>query len=597
MTTTRRQFVSSLPTSLICLQIFGGSVSRAQSPTSPQSRLGVARTDWSSLSLRRQADPDLNQLVLIVLEQARKDIPLALLERKLEGKRLLSVSREFIRRSLQWAFAFKVTGEKAFLDRARKELLNTASFNDWHPAHFLDVAEMTMGISLAYDWLYDDLSELDRMNLRAAIVNKGIAQARYGHQTFKTSNNWNQVCIGGMVVGALAVEADQPELAIDLMTMAKKYVGNALGAYGPDGVYPEGPGYWDYGTCYSVILAAALQQTHHTDWGILNAPGFKRSAEFYAHAIGPSGKTFNFADGGEGSGFPCALVYLARQLRQPALLKTLRQSIQTKRGTLDRFAPLSALWWPSEPPPKSLPVSFVGQGEQPVAMWRSSWSDPNGLWFAIKGGGAGHNHAHMDAGSFVLDLDGVRWAKDLGMQSYNSLESKGIDLWNMSQNSQRWQVFRLSAQGHNTLTLNDQAHHAKGMASLRMLTEREVLIDLTPALLLGQVGQVTRQAKFTNEAVQLTDQIRGAKRNTLIRWAMNTEANVHIEGNSVVLMQQGKRLLIQFEGKELQLSTADISSPKHDFDAPNPNVKQVIVTGHTNTDGSWTLGARFSRGA
>jgi hypothetical protein len=78
---------------------------------------------------------------------------------------------------------------------------------------------------------------------------------------------------------------------------------------------------------------------------------------------------------------------------------------------------------------------------------------------------------------------------------------------------------------------------------------------------------------------------------------MNTEANVHIEGNSVVLMQQGKRLLIQIEGKELQLSAADISSPKHDFDAPNPNVKQVIVTGHTNTDGSWTLGARFSRGA
>jgi aspartate 1-decarboxylase len=203
----------------------------------------------------------------------------------------------------------------------------------------------------------------------------------------------------------------------------------------------------------------------------------------------------------------------------------------------------------------------------------------------------------MDAGSFVLDLDGVRWAKDLGMQSYNSLESKGIDLWNMSQNSQRWQVFRISAQAHNTLTLNDQAHRAKGMASLRMLNEREVLIDLTPALLPGQVGQVTRQAKFTNEAVQLTDQIRGAKQNTLIRWAMNTEANVHIEGNSVELMQQGKRLLIKFEGKELQLSAADISAPKHDFDAPNPNVKQVIVTSHTNTDGSWTLGARFSRGA
>ena len=30
------------------------------------------------------------------------------------------------------------------------------SFTDWHPKHFLDVAEMTTALALSYDWLYHD---------------------------------------------------------------------------------------------------------------------------------------------------------------------------------------------------------------------------------------------------------------------------------------------------------------------------------------------------------------------------------------------------------------------------------------------------------
>ena len=32
----------------------------------------------------------------------------------------------------------------------------------------------------------------------------------------------------------------------------------------------------------------------------------------------------------------------------------------------------------------------------------------------------------MDAGSFVLDADGVRWAHDLGAENYNRIESLGM---------------------------------------------------------------------------------------------------------------------------------------------------------------------------
>lgn len=558
--------------------------------------LVATQDDWSSFDARRKADPDLDRLATTLLDRARKDVSLAPLERKLEGRRLLGVSREFIRRSLQWAFAYRVTGESIFFNRAQQEMLNIASFSDWHPEHYLDVAEMTAGMAIAYDWLLYDLSAADRAAVRSAIVDKGIAQARHGHSTFKSKNNWNQVCIGGMALGALAVEDDQPSLAADLLSAARQDAFIGLDAYRPDGVYPEGPGYWDYGSIYSVLLIAALRAAKGTDWGILSAPGFKRSAEFYAHAIGPSGKAFDFADGSEGPAFSSAMVYLAREMAQPALLASMRQMIRDKHGMSDRFAPLSALWWPVETTSKLSSTAFSGQGDQPVAIWRSSWQDPNALWLAIKAGGAAHSHAHMDAGSFVLDLDGVRWAKDLGMQDYNSLESRGIDLWNNKQNSSRWQVFRLSAQAHNTLMIDGQAHNATGVASLRMVDEREALIDLTQALLPGTLRQATRRVRFMDDSVVMSDEILGARTETSIRWAMNTEAEIHIDGDTALLTQKGKLLAIRFEGNGLQLNVLDISAPKHDYDVPNPNVRQLTVTGKPIADGSWRLNARFSRG-
>ncbi|WP_175541784.1 heparinase II/III family protein [Polaromonas sp. YR568] len=564
----------------------------------------ASEADWSSLPDRRKADPDLDRFTAALLARARSDIALAPLEHKLEDGRLLGVSREFIRRSLQWAFAYRVTKERGFLDRARQEMLAVAAFSDWHPDTYLDLAEMTTGMAISYNWLLNDLPADDRATLRAAIVNKGIAQARNGHITFRSTNNWNQVCIGSMVLGALAVQEDEPALAADLLAAARQGVFIGLRAYRPDGVYPEGPAYWSYGTSYTVLLAAALRGNKSgdkdgdkdSDWGLLDAPGFKRSAEFYAHAIGPSGKYFDFADSIEGQELPCAIVYLARELDQPALLTAKRQMIRNRQGLSDRFAPLSVLWWPTKTGGTVAPTSFSGQGAQPLAIWRSSWSDPNAWWFAIKAGGAAHSHAHMDAGSFVLDVDGLRWAKDLGMQDYSSLETRGIDLWNMKPDSSRWQVFRLSAEAHNTLTLYGQPHSVRGMATLRMVDEREALIDLTAALLPGQVTQATRRARFLGDAVQLDDELLGARPDSTVRWAMATEAEVRLEGTTAFLTQKGKRLIVQFEGSGIQLDVLDISTPRQDFDHPNPNVRQLVVSGKPGADGSWKLGARFSRG-
>ena len=70
----------------------------------------------------------------------------------------------------------------------------------------------------------------------------------------------------------------------------------------------------------------------------------------------------------------------------------------------------------------------------------------------FKAGSPSVNHGHMDIGSFVMEAEGVRWAFDLGVQNYNSLESKGIKVFGKDQDAQRWSILRMNNYFHNTLT-------------------------------------------------------------------------------------------------------------------------------------------------
>jgi len=561
--------------------------------TAPHPCLIANAQQWTQLKQRRASEPALESFVTLVLERARADLAKPPVERKLEGRRLLGVSREFIRRTLQWAFAFRVTSDRIFLDRARQEMLAVAGFEDWHPDHFLDVAEMTAGLAIGYDWLFYDLSPQDRKLLRRAIVDKGIAQARNGHKTFGFTNNWGQVCIGGLVLGALAVQEDEPALADDLLKAARKDAFTALGAYRPDGFYPEGPRYRTYATTYALLLISSLQNALNTDWGLMDAPGLKRSALFYAHSAGPSGKSVNFSDGGEGQELSAAIFYFAQVLQQPALVTSKLEMIRRKQGLSERFAPLIALWWPAAGGSEAA-LHFSGQGPQPVAIWRSSWTDPNALYFAIKGGGAAHNHAHMDAGSFVLDQDGVRWAKDLGMQDYNSLESQGIDLWNMRHDSPRWKVYRLGSDARNTLSIDDQPHSATGMATLAVQGEQDGVIDMSAVFQAGQLTRALRSVRVEPQTVTLSDRVTGLRPGRSVRWAMATEAAISLQGQQVALTFAGKHLQVRFSGTPVTLEVRDTSRPANPLDSANPNTRQLLAHAPVAADGSWDLTVHIS---
>ena len=239
---------------------------------------------------------------------------------------------------------------------------------------------------------------------------------------------------------------------------------------------------------------------------------------------------------------------------------------------------------------------WVGQGKNPVALMRTSWTDTNAIYVAMKGGSVSVNHAHMDIGSFVMDADGVRWAMDFGSQDYESLESKGIQVFGRTQDAQRWTIFRYTNLVHNTLTINDQHQKVTGYAPLTNSNANpsfmNAITDLTE-IYKGQVAKANRGIAIVDKSyVIVRDEIETPDSSTIIRWTMLTPATVKITGaNKAELSQKDKKLILEVEAPlNIIMKTWSTDSP-NSYDAPNPGTAMVVfeITVPANTKAAWNV--------
>ena len=217
---------------------------------------------------------------------------------------------------------------------------------------------------------------------------------------------------------------------------------------------------------------------------------------------------------------------------------------------------------------------YTGQGKSALAIMRTSWESDNAIYLGVKGGTPKESHGHMDIGSFVMESDGIRWAMDFGAQDYHSLESKGIHLWNMTQESPRWDVFRYNNMAHNTLTVNGKKQIIAGHAPVENITEKDeqmsVSMDLT-SLYRTEVSSLKRGAGIIdNEYVLIRDEIRTNDKAASIRWNLLTVATPQIiDDHTIVLVMDGKKLTIQAEGAVAIKSRTWSTESPHEYDASN----------------------------
>lgn len=523
------------------------------------------------------------------LGEADRIITLPVNERIKTGMRLLAVSRENLRRIFILSYAYRMTGQEKYLMRAEQEMLKAASFSDWNPSHFLDVGEMTMALGVGYDWLYPALSEASRRTIREAIVEKGFKPSYdTAYNWFvDAEHNWNQVCNGGLAFGAIAVAESEPEWAQKIIDRAIDKVRLPMRHYAPDGAYPEGPGYWGYGTLFNVLLIGGLESTFGTDYGLSQMPGFMQTGTYEMQMVSPLIKHFNYMDNSYEPESSSAPFWFYSKTQDPSVLcqqVSILQRDTAKKYLKDRVLPAMLIWGAGAPMEKAVAPQetfWAGRGNTPVCVMRSGWGDPNARFVGVKLGSPSINHGHMDVGSFVFEADGVRWAIDLGSEDYNTTETRGVDLWNMAQQSQRWDVFRYNNRSHNTLTFNDKLQRVNGSAQIiesdSATARRFVKTDLTPVYA-GQVDKVERTISLVdNDYLLIEDEITAGKNYTRMRWTLMTRATPKIlSDNTVMLEQDGKRCLLKIESETPIVWRFEKTPTVNTFDSPNPDVTMVV---------------------
>jgi hypothetical protein len=532
-------------------------------------------------------------------------LELPLPTREMRGFRLLHVSRDVLRRLGTLSMVYRLDKNPDILKRIDAELLNACAFEDWNPKHFLDVGEMALGVALAVDWVGDELPQATVALAKNALIEKAILPSynEGGKPMFwiNGTSNWNQVCHGGLVAASLAVAELNPELAAKTLARALENLPNSLHEYAPDGVYPEGPYYWEYGTTYTVIAADLLSSALGGDFGISASPGFMEGANFRLQVTSPTGDFFNFADSSDrptGSG-SLLLAWFAAKTGDALYFNRAFFENPSQTG---RFTALGLIWLAryKEGKKSELARAWHGMGPNPVAVFRGAKEEPQSFFLAVKGGCADISHGNMDAGSFVFDLDGVRWSLDPGNQSYFPLEKIGFPLSNRSQDGARWSLLTKGNQGHSNLSVNDARFFVKGYAPIRNFktgAQPEVSIDMSE-IYTGLLAACSRRfVKESERSMRVEDRFETNEATRHLTWAMMTTAEVVPSENGAVLRQDGKEIKLSIlEPAGLSVSVLPLDPPPMAIDKTIKNLKRIEIrlAAHLVKDGKATIAVRLS---
>ncbi len=503
------------------------------------------------------------------------------LERIMTGRRLLSVSRQALKRVFYLSTMYRLEGDKKYSDRAVSEMLALCHFSDWNPSHFLDVGEMTMAVSIGYDWLHDVMSEAERAEIRESILSKGLRTSE-GQWFFTSNNNWNQVCNAGMVYGALAIYDDIPEEATAMISKCLDSNPISLASYSEEGCYPEGYGYWAYGTSFQVMLISALESAFGSDLGLMDGQErFYNSSRFISMMSTPMHNVFSYFDGGRRQNFQHIQAWMATKTKDLSVLYP-ELTFHSDRGLImhdeDRLFPMFLIAGrliDFNAIPKPEDNFYICSGLEPMFIYRSGWDNKNDTYLAVKGGRAADNHGHIDTGSFFFESDGVSWAIDLGSQNYNSLETRGVNLWAMDQESQRWDVFRIGAESHNILTVKGKRPIVDTRIPIRDVWKKKSKkgcgLPMT-SFYGGDLDSCYRKVYLDKkDNLHVEDFFIGGETKQNLFWTMCTEAEARILGPATIeLKKDGKTRILRLSTKHYASPRIWPTAPRHDYDADNP---------------------------
>lgn len=349
----------------------------------------------------------------------------------------------------QLSFAYCVTGDIRYASRAKELLKALTSKSQWDGMDDrqprwnsgLATGHSNWQASVTFDAIYNYLTPPERKAIAGRILALGITpslndwvlkQQRI-HSLNSMGHNWWSCVVFEAGIASLAVMNEVPQAkqwAADIMEDSKEWAGftgsvleNKPSTFDPDGGLYESVSYANFAVSEYLVFRLAYTNAVHP----LKMPYdglLQKTVDWFINASYPRGNrspmSLNFGDSNDyANGDKPAKLMITLGLGKPEFYWYLNNTSKAKfKEDLNVETPLGLLYEPEKRNTAELPAlptsaiySSMGWG-----MLRDTWK-PNGTLLGIKCGFT-WNHAHADAGSFVLYHNGENLLIDGGDANY-----------------------------------------------------------------------------------------------------------------------------------------------------------------------------------
>lgn len=551
-------------------------------------RLIATAEDFERLRNEVQTDSLKAEWYKAVIASADSIIDQSVLEYKINGGRLLDVANAALLRMEYLGFAYQMTGDRKYADKGIAEMEAICAFPDWHTEHYLDTGTIASAIAIGFDWLYDAMTDEQRENIVTVSHKYALETAKmayYANADFNdfwadTETNWGIICNGGIANLALATGEYNTDETMEVLYNALRSIEIPWYRIAPDGAWYEGTGYWSYLLTHLTLFMSSYKTVMNEPFGE-SYMGMDKYAYFQAYFQGPDGMPNNFHDADEATVENTGQFYMADIYDDPSLMLYRISQMEQYNITPCIF---DIIWCKAGIQNENSSINLDNEKyfrETEFVSMREDWNRDDSAWLSFHGGYSNNAHDHVDVGTFVYNIGGVRWAVDVGREMLSYVADNVNPAILAGYDSKYF--YRRKGEGHNIVVINpsdaleqDISAFAQVNKPVSGTTGAYGTIDLSASYAVN-ASSYLRGYLLTDNRRTLTvrDEIKLMGESEL-HWFMHTKGDIRIiDNNTAIIYQDGKQLKLQF------ITSSDTAELKAVAAEPMPETPEFTNTENT----------------